>query len=81
MAKEKSTIYKSDVEELYDRNRKLMFDLVDFATRNEAEITVRIDSRGVMSMKIFEPTDGVAYYKEITQDMKSIKYEEIQQRM
>ena len=81
MSKEKPSIHRSDVDELFDRSKSVIFDLTDFATRNEAEVTIRISSHGVASLQVFEKTKNMAYYKELTQEPKSFKYQEVSQQI
>lgn len=80
MAKDNSTISRSDMDILYDRNKMFIYDLVDFARRNEANVTLTINSLGVASLKVFEDTNKMVYYNELTQDGTSIKHVDIAQK-
>lgn len=77
--KEKSTISRSDMDIIFDRNKMFIYDLIDFARRNEANVTLTINNLGVASLKVFEDTKEMAYYNEITQDGKTIKHVDIMQ--
>ncbi len=76
MSKEKSTISHYDMVEMYDRNKKNLFDFLDFATRNQAEMTIRISSDGTVCLQVIEKTSKKFYWKSLTQQKESIKYEE-----
>lgn len=78
--KEKSTVYKSDLMEMYDRAKMCRLDMLDFATRNGVEINLRIDAKGQTTMQIVEHTKDKLYFKELVQTEKVFKYQEIENK-
>lgn len=78
--KEKSSIYKSDVLEMFDRTKMSRFDMLDFATRNEAEITIRVNPKGESTLQIIEQTKDKVYFYELSQGDTSIRYQEVERK-
>lgn len=78
--KEKSTIYKSDVLEMFDRTKMSRFDMLDFANRNKAEITIKVKPNGESIMQIVEQTNNKIYFYELLQNDTTIKYQEVESK-
>ena len=76
MSKEKSTISHYDMVEMYDRNKKNLFDFLDFATRNQADITIRINADGTVNFQVVEKTTKKIHWKSLSQLKENIRYEE-----
>ena len=76
MSKEKSTISHYDMVEMYDRNKKNLFDFLDFAIRNQADITIRINADGTVNFQVVEKTTKKIYWKSLSQLKENIRYEE-----
>ena len=81
MSKEKPQILRSDVDELFDRNRVSIANFIDFAVKNDAEVTIRVTPKGDASVKVFEKTNNYALFKEVTESPTSYKYQEINQKI
>ena len=56
------------------------FDMLDFATRNEAEITIRVNPKGESTLQIIEQTKDKVYFYELSQGDTSIRYQEVERK-
>ena len=76
MSKEKSTIRQSDLVEMLDRQKSFVYDLQDFAMRNQAEVTLRIMPNGQIDFQTVEKTHDYIYWKSLCQNGENYKYQE-----
>ena len=77
MNKTHEEVFRSELEELYDRAKMVVYDIADFANRKNCEVTFHVRPDGTIHMSVFEKTTNRTYVKSITQDSKSIKYQEV----
>ena len=76
MSKEKPSVYQSDLIEMLDRQKIFTSDLQDFATRNEADVVLRVSAKGEISIQVIENTNKYIYLKEFIQKDCNYKYSE-----
>ena len=76
MSKKDPILRRSDLNEMFDRSKLFLYDLLAIASDKDCDITIRIKHDNVLSFELMEECEGRNCYKKHYQTDGFVTYEE-----